>query len=72
MTTTLPGHQLPVQTINSNHAGSEFGVVLFDAADAGMSLDECLSLLAEDGWTNSQEVPSPRAGVRKFLVSRKK
>jgi hypothetical protein len=63
---------IPVQTINSNHPGSEFGVVLFEESDSQMSLAECLSLLAQDGWSNTQEVPCTRAGVHKFLISRKK
>jgi hypothetical protein len=71
MNTTLTSH-VPVQTINSNHPGAEFGVVLFEDSAMQMSLDECLSLLAEDGWANAQEVPCPRAGVHKILVSRKK
>ena len=72
MTTTLADLHIPVQTINSNHPGSEFGVVHYEASDAQMSLDECLSLLAEDGWSNTQEIPSNRNGVRTFLISRKK
>ena len=72
MSTTLTDLHFPVQTINSNHPGSEFGVVHFEESDAQMSLDECLSLLAEDGWLNIQEVPCARAGVHKFLISRKK
>jgi hypothetical protein len=72
MTTTLADLHLPVQTINSNHPGSEFGVVLFEESDTQMALEECLSLLAQDGWSTTQEVPGPRNGVRKFLVSRKK
>lgn len=71
MTSTLIS-PVPVQTINSNHPGAEFGVVLLDDSALQMSLDECLSLLAEDGWSNPQEVPVARAGVHKFLVSRKK
>ncbi len=69
MTSTL---QLPVQTINSNHPGSSFGVVLFEESATQMSFYECRSLLAEDGWSNAQEIPFVRAGVRKFLVNRKK
>jgi hypothetical protein len=69
MTSTL---HLPVQTINSNHPGSSFGVVLFEEADTQMSLQECRSLLTEDGWSNVQEIPCDRVGVHKFLVSRKK
>ena len=72
MTATLPDLHFPVQTINSNHPGSEFGVVCFEESDVQMSLQECLSLLAEDGWSNTQEIPSNRNGVRKFLISRKK
>ena len=72
MSTTLADLHIPVQTINSNHPGSEFGVVHFEESDAQMSLEACLSLLAEDGWSNPQEVPSARSGVRKFLISRKK
>ena len=71
MNSTLTSH-IPVQTINSNHPGAEFGVVMFEDSVMQMSLDECLSLLAEDGWANVQEVPCARAGVHKFLVSRKK
>jgi hypothetical protein len=71
MTSTLTSH-IPVQTINSNHPGAEFGVVLFEGSVLHMSLDECLALLAEDGWSNAQEVPVARAGVHKFLLSRKK
>jgi hypothetical protein len=72
MSTTLTDVRFPVQTINSNHPGSEFGVVHFDPSGTQMSLEDCLSLLAEDGWSTTQEVPSSRTGVRKFLVSRKK
>ncbi len=72
MTSTLADLHCPVQTINSNHPGSEFGVVHFEESDTQMSLKECLALLAADGWTNTQEVPCSRAGVRKFLISRKK
>ncbi len=69
MTATL---QLPVQTLNSNHPGVEFGVVCLEESALQMSLDECRSLLAEDGWTHVDEMPGVRAGTRKFLVSRKK
>ena len=72
MPTTLPELHFPVQTINSNHPGSEFGVVLFEESDTQMSMGECLSLLAEDGWSNIQEVPCARTGSHKFLISRKK
>jgi hypothetical protein len=72
MSTALADLHFPVQTINSNHPGSEFGVVHFEEAEYQMSLAECLSRLAEDGWSNTQEVPCNRAGVRRFLVSRKK
>jgi hypothetical protein len=72
MTATPADLHLPVQTINSNHPGSEFGVVHFEESDTQMSLEECLSLLAEGGWSTTQEIPSSRNGVRKFLVSRKK
>jgi hypothetical protein len=71
MNSTLTTH-IPVQTVNSNHPGAEFGVVLVEDSVMQMSLDECLSLLAEDGWENPQEIPVARAGVHKFLVSRKK
>ncbi len=69
MTSTL---HLPVQSINSNHVGSEFGVIHFEESSTQMSLDECRSLLAEDGWSNVQEIPCAKAGAHKFLVSRKK
>jgi len=72
MTAVLPDLHFPVKTINSNHPGSEFGVVHFEASETQMSLDECLSLLASDGWSNMQEIPCTRAGARKFLISRKK
>ena len=62
----------PVQTINSNHPGSEFGVVVFQESASQMSLAECLSLLAQDGWSNTQEVSCGSTGVHKFLISRKK
>jgi hypothetical protein len=61
-----------VQTLNSNHPGSEFGVVCFEESATQMSLAECRSLLAEDGWTHVDEMPGASVGARKFLVSRKK
>jgi hypothetical protein len=69
MTSTLP---LPVQTINANHPGSSFGVVLFEESDAQMSFGECCALLSGDGWSNLQEIPSHQVGIRKLLVSRRK
>ena len=72
MSTAVADLHIPVQTINSNHPGSEFGVVVFQEADSQMSLAECLSLLAQDGWSHSQEVPCDRTGAHKFLISRKK
>ena len=72
MSTAIADLHIPVQTINSNHPGSEFGVVLFEESQNQMSLAECLSLLAEDGWSNIEEVPGTRTGVHKFLISRKK
>ena len=72
MSTAVADLHFPVQTINSNHPGSEFGVVVFEEAGTQMSLAECLSLLAQDGWSNTQEVPCARTGVHKFLISRKK
>jgi hypothetical protein len=64
--------RLAVETINSNHPGSDFGVIHLETSDSQMSLRECLNLLAQDGWTTTQEVPCARPGVHKFLVSRKK
>ena len=72
MATTLTDLHLPLQTINSNHPGSDFGVVVYEESDSQMSLDDCRALLAEDGWTNVEEVPNFRTGVHQFLVSRKK
>jgi hypothetical protein len=70
--TTLALPRLSVETINSHHAGVEFGVIHLEETDTQLSLRECLHLLAEEGWTTSQEVPCARAGVKKFLISRKK
>jgi hypothetical protein len=72
MSTTLASPHLEVKTINANHPGSDFGVVLFEESDSQMTLKECLDLLAEDGWTNAEEVSFSKSGMRKFLVTRKK
>ncbi len=72
MTSTLDKPRLVPQTINSNHAGVEFGVIQLDDSDTQLSLSECLAVLAEEGWSTPQEVPCPRAGVHQFLVSRRK
>ena len=69
---TLTLSPVAVETVNSNHAGVEFGVIHLEDSDVQMSVGECLELLAQDGWTTTQEVPSTRFGVHKFLVSRKK
>jgi hypothetical protein len=63
---------ITVETINSNHPGSEFGVIHLATTETEMSLSECLALLAEDGWTTTQEIPCAREGVHKFLISRRK
>jgi hypothetical protein len=70
--TSLAQTRLPVETINSNHPGSEFGVIHLEESDTQMTRQECLDLLAQDGWTTTQEVPCARFGVHKFLVSRRK
>ena len=61
-----------VQTLNSNHSGVEFGVVVFDETLTNLTLDECRALLAEDGWSEAQPVAGLKPGVHKFLVSRRK
>ncbi len=70
--TTATQSPFTVQALNSNHAGVEFGVVVFDDVLANQTLDECRALLAEDGWREAQEVSSAKPGVHKFLVSRQK
>jgi hypothetical protein len=69
---TLASAHLEVETVNSNHPGAEFGVIHLEDSDTQMSLRECLEMLAEEGWSTTQEVPCAREGVHKFLVSRKK
>jgi hypothetical protein len=69
---TLAPSPLTVETINSNHPGSEFGVIHLADSDTQMTLGQCLALLAEDGWSTRQEIPCAEAGMHKFLVSRKK
>jgi hypothetical protein len=69
---TLVKSRLEVQTVNSNHPGSEFGVIHLEESDTQMTLPECLALLAQDGWSTTQEVPSARPGTHKFLISRRK
>ena len=69
---TLTSSRLMVETINSNHPGSEFAVIHLEESDVQMTRQECLELLAQDGWTTRQEVPCARSGVHKFLLSRKK
>jgi hypothetical protein len=69
---TLTQSRLPVETINSNHPGSEFAVIHLEESDIQMTRRECLDLLAQDGWSTTQEVPCHRDGVHKFLLSRKK
>ena len=61
-----------VQTLNSNHSGVEFGVVLFDDKLTDQTLDECRELLALDGWSEAELMPALKPGVHKFLVSRRK
>ena len=70
--TSLAKSPVAVQTVNSNHVGSEFGVIHLEESDVQMSLPECLELLAQDGWSTTEEVPCAREGVHKFLISRKK
>jgi hypothetical protein len=72
MPSTLDKPRLVPQTINSNHPGVEFGVIQLDDTDTQFSLNECLTVLAEEGWSSPQEVPSAEIGVHKFLVSRRK
>ena len=72
ITLTKPRARLEVQTINSNHPGADFGVIVLNETDAQFSLRECLAFLAADGWSTPQEVPSAQDGVHKFLLSRKK
>jgi hypothetical protein len=69
---TLSPARLTVKALNSNHPGSEFGVVLLEDSDASMTPADGLALLAEDGWTVAANVPCDRPGILKFLVSRKK
>jgi hypothetical protein len=61
-----------VQTLNSNHSGVEFGVVVFDETLTNLTLDECRALLAVDGWSDADLMPSVKPGIHKFLVSRRK
>jgi hypothetical protein len=69
---TLAQTHCPVETINSNHPGCEFGVIHLEDSDTQMSLGECLELLAADGWDTREEIPCEKPGVHKFLISRKK
>jgi len=70
--TTLDKPRLVPQTVNSNHPGAEFGVIQLDDSDTQLSLNECLAVLAEEGWSGLQEVPCDKEGVHQFLVSRRK
>ena len=70
--TTATQSPFTLQTLNSHHAGVEFGVVMFDETLANQTLEECRALLAMDGWLEVQEVSCVNPGVHKFLVSRRK
>ncbi len=70
--TTLAKPRLEVQSINSHHQGAEFGVIYLEDSDTELSLGECLNVLKDEGWSESQEVDCDRIGVHKFLISRRK
>ena len=72
--TTLLEHRprLAVESINTHHQGVEFGVVHLETTDVEFSVDECLDLLAVEGWGSPMRVSCTRPGVKKFVFSRKK